>query len=135
MSRMCQCTRKTIGKAKNNYQFWLLSTSFNTISNVLNFLGVVSVVSHQSLTHILLTLLSFTTYEPSWMSPSSSQAYFDKACVRDIHLRVKSLMWIIATLAWITKLKTKNTGWRGKLLFHTLQWCTQGFHLMAIFHW
>ncbi len=122
-------------KDQKIYQFWLLSTSFNTISNVLNFLGVVFSVSHHSLTHILLTLPSSTAYEPSWMSPSFSQAYFDKACVGDIHLRVKSLLWIIATLASITKLKTKNTSWRGKLLFHTLQCCTQGFHLMAILHY
>jgi len=28
---------------KKNHQFWVFSTSFNTISNVLNFLGVVLV--------------------------------------------------------------------------------------------
>jgi hypothetical protein len=41
---------------KRNHQFWLFSTSFNTISNVLNFLGVVSSVSYHSLTYILSTL-------------------------------------------------------------------------------
>jgi hypothetical protein len=86
-------------KDKKNHQFWLLLTSFNTISNVLNFLGVVYGVSHHSLTHILLTLPSSTAYEPSWMSPSFNQAYFYKACVKDEHLRVKSLLWIITTLA------------------------------------
>jgi hypothetical protein len=38
-------------------------------------------------------------YISSWMSPTFSRAYFYKACVRDGHLRVKSLLWIIATLA------------------------------------
>jgi len=99
MSRMCQCTRKTIRKTKKNHQFWVFSTSFNTISNVLNFLGVVSAISHHSLTHILSTLLSSTAYEPSWMSPTFSGAYFYKACVRAEHLRVKSLLWITTTLA------------------------------------
>jgi hypothetical protein len=85
---------------QENHQFWLFSTSFNTMSNVFNFLGVVpGHVSHHSLTHILLTLSSSTAYEPSWMSPTFSRAYFYKACVRDGHLRVKSLLWIIATFA------------------------------------
>jgi len=44
-------------KDKKNHQFWVFSTSFNTISNVLNFLGVVSGVSHHSLTHILSMLI------------------------------------------------------------------------------
>jgi hypothetical protein len=57
---------------KKKHQFWVFSTSFNTILNVLNFLGVVSGVSHHSLTHILSTLLSSTAYEPSWMSPTFS---------------------------------------------------------------
>jgi hypothetical protein len=57
---------------KKNHQFWVFSTSFNNISNVLNFLGVVSCVSHHSLTHILSTLPSSTAYEPSWMSPTFS---------------------------------------------------------------
>jgi hypothetical protein len=57
---------------KKKHQFWVFSTSFNTILNVLNFLGVVSGVSHHSLTHILLTLPSSTAYEPSWMSPTFS---------------------------------------------------------------
>jgi hypothetical protein len=47
----------------------------------------------------LSTLLSSTAYEPSWMSPTFSWAYFYKACVRYGYLRVKSLLWIIATLA------------------------------------
>jgi hypothetical protein len=64
---LCQCAKKTIGK---------------TISNVLNILGVVLGVSHHSLTHILSTLPSSTTYEPNWMFPSFSPAYFYKACVR-----------------------------------------------------
>jgi hypothetical protein len=56
-SRMCQCTRKTVGKTRKNDQFWVFSTSFNTISNVLNFLGVVFGVSDHSPTHILSTLI------------------------------------------------------------------------------
>jgi hypothetical protein len=79
-------------KDKKNHQFWVFSTSFNNISNVLNFLGVVSRVSHHSLTHILSTLLSSTAYEPSWMSPTFRGAYFYTACIRDRHLRVKSLI-------------------------------------------
>jgi hypothetical protein len=61
---------------KKKHQFWVFSTSFNTISNVLNFLGVVFLVSHHSLTHNLSTSPSSTTYKPSWMSPTFSQAYF-----------------------------------------------------------
>jgi hypothetical protein len=59
-------------KDQKKNQFWVFSTSFNTILNVLNFLGVVFGVSHHSLTHILLTLPSSTAYEPSWMSPTFS---------------------------------------------------------------
>ncbi len=79
--------------------FQLFFTSFNIVSNVLNFLGVVVRVSHHSLPDIFSTLSSSIAFEPSWMSPSFSRAQFYKACVRDIHIKVMSFLWIIATLA------------------------------------
>jgi hypothetical protein len=63
-------------KDPKNHQFWVFSTSLNTISNVLNFLGVVLGVSRHSLSQILLTLSSTTAYEPSWMSPTLQPSLF-----------------------------------------------------------
>jgi len=79
-SRMCQCTRKTIGKTKKNHQFWVFSTSFNTISNVLNFLGVVFGVSNHSSTHIL-SRQSSLRYTHVWHSLLFHGSYLRCVCV------------------------------------------------------
>jgi hypothetical protein len=47
----------------------------------------------------------------------SAKLIFTRHVLGDIHLKVKSLLWIIATLTWITKLKTENTRWRVSCFF------------------
>ncbi len=68
-SRMCQCTRKTIGK---------------TISNVLNFLGVVLGVSRHCRPPQLMNLVG--------CPHPSTEPIFTRHVLGDIHLKVKSLL-------------------------------------------
>jgi hypothetical protein len=100
LSRMCQCTKKTIRKTKKktiNFGYFQHPSILFPMSSTFLVLSWVSPITpyHKFCWHCRPPQLMSLVGCPQ----PFSQAYFYKASIRDEHLRVKSLLWIIATLA------------------------------------